>query len=75
MAPDATAPVLVVCPKSVTDNWRAEATRFTPHLRVSVWRNEQVKDLPSLAAQADIHIINYNQLRIVESLGRWPSTS
>lgn len=70
-APDAAAPVLVVCPKSVTDNWRAEAARFTPHLRVSVWRSEQVKDLPSLAAQADIHIINYNQLRIVgESLGR-----
>lgn len=59
------APVLVVCPKSVTDNWRAEAARFTPHLRISVWRSEQVKDLPSLAAQADLHIINYNQLRLV----------
>ncbi len=58
-------PVLVVCPKSVTDNWRAEAERFVPGLRVSVWRSEKVKDLPALAASADLHIINYNQLRIV----------
>jgi SNF2-related domain/Helicase conserved C-terminal domain len=64
-------PVLVVCPKSVTDNWRSEAARFTPHLRVSVWRSEQVKDLPSLATKADLHIINYNQLRMVgETLGK-----
>ena len=30
-------PALVVCPKSVMDNWRAEAARFTPALRVRVW--------------------------------------
>ncbi|MBX3731848.1 MAG: DEAD/DEAH box helicase [Verrucomicrobiae bacterium] len=64
-------PVLVVCPKSVTDNWRAETARFAPHLRVSVWRSEQVKDLAALVTQADIHIINYNQLRMLgEDLGR-----
>ncbi|MCW5556926.1 MAG: DEAD/DEAH box helicase [Verrucomicrobiae bacterium] len=69
--PGAEAPVLVVCPKSVTDNWRAEATRFAPHLRVAVWRSEQVKDLPALASRADIHIINYNQLRMLgEALAR-----
>ena len=28
---------LVVCPKSVMDNWHAEAARFTPGLRVRVW--------------------------------------
>jgi len=69
--PGAEAPVLVVCPKSVTDNWRAETARFAPHLRVAVWRSEQVKDLPALASQADIHILNYNQLRMVgEALSR-----
>jgi hypothetical protein len=63
------APFLVVCPKSVTDNWRAEAERFVPELRVKVWPSDSVKDLPSLAASADLHVINYNQLRIVgESL-------
>ena len=30
-------PPLVVCPKSVMDNWHAEAARFTPELRVRVW--------------------------------------
>ena len=65
------APILVICPKSVTDNWRAETEKFTPHLKVSVWRSEKVKDLTALAGTADLHIINYNQLRILgESLGR-----
>ncbi len=63
--------ILVICPKSVTDNWRAETERFTPHLRVAVWRSEKVKDLASLVGTADLHIINYNQLRIAgESLGK-----
>jgi SNF2 family DNA or RNA helicase len=29
--------VLVVCPKSVMDNWHAEAVRFAPGLRVKTW--------------------------------------
>ena len=36
-APLSIPPVLVVCPKSVMDNWHAEAARFTPGLRVRVW--------------------------------------
>lgn len=68
--PSGPAPFLVICPKSVTDNWRAEATRFVPHLRVRTWSGEAVKSLPSLAGSADLHIINYNQLRIIgEGLG------
>ncbi len=58
-------PFLVICPKSVTDNWRAEATRFVPQLRVRTWSGEEVKSLPALIGVADLHIINYNQLRIV----------
>ena len=30
-------PSLVICPKSVTDNWAAEARRFAPGLRVKIW--------------------------------------
>ncbi len=59
------APFLVICPKSVTDNWRAETERFMPHLRVRVWSSETIGDLPALAHSADLHVINYNQLRIV----------
>ena len=59
------APFLVICPKSVTDNWRAETERFMPHLRVRVWSSESIGDLPALAGSADLHVINYNQLRIV----------
>jgi len=33
-------PVLVVCPKSVQDNWRAEVARFCPGLGVRVWSRE-----------------------------------
>jgi len=65
------SPILVICPKSVTDNWRAEAERFVPHLKVAVWRSEKVKDLAALAGTADLHVINYNQLRIAgESLSK-----
>ena len=58
------APFLVVCPKSVTDNWRAEVMRFAPHLRVRVWSGDDVGDLPAQAGSAELHVINYNQLRI-----------
>ena len=43
--PAATLPSLVVCPKSVMDNWRAEAERFYPGLRVRFWRGEPVEEL------------------------------
>src|SRR5205814_9205595 len=31
-------PSLVVCPKSVMDTWRGEAERFTPELRIKLWK-------------------------------------
>lgn len=62
---------LVVCPKSVTDNWRAEVDRFAPGLRVKVWHGTDAENLPSLAHTADLHVLNYTQLRLVgESLAR-----
>jgi hypothetical protein len=70
-APLVPAPFLVVCPKSVTDNWRAEAERFVPDLKVKVWAAEEVKLLPSDSDCAELHVINYNQLRMIgESLSK-----
>ncbi len=63
--PTVLPPSVVVCPKSVCDNWRAESARFTPHLSVRVWGPGEVERMPSELAAADIHILNYNQLRAV----------
>ena len=56
-------PFLVVCPKSVTDNWRAESARFVPHVQVKVWSGEKIKQLPPSPEGPTLHVINYNQLR------------
>ncbi len=54
---------LVVCPKSVMDNWRAESERFFPALRVRLWRGEQASELSDVRSNADLIVINYTQLR------------
>ena len=67
-------PSLVVCPKSVMDNWRAETERFVTGLRVKIWGAGEAKKLPKQLADADLHVINYSQLRLLgESLAnvRW----
>ncbi|MFM1767732.1 MAG: hypothetical protein RJA22_261 [Verrucomicrobiota bacterium] len=56
-------PSLVVCPKSVTDNWRAEAARFVPGLRVKVWGAGELESMPEHLRDADLHVLNYAQLR------------
>ncbi len=58
-------PALVVCPKSVTDNWRAEAERFAPGLRIRVWSGGDLSKLTRETGTADLHVINYAQLRSV----------
>ncbi len=60
-------PSLVVCPKSVMDNWRAETDRFTPGIRVRVWPAAELEELPGQLASADLHVINYSQLRAMGS--------
>lgn len=68
------SPILVVCPKSVMDNWRVEAERFTSGLRVKVWPPSQLEGFNKQLAEADLHVINYSQLRSLgESLApiRW----
>ncbi len=63
--PDGAKASLVICPKSVTDNWRAEVERFAPGLRVRVWQRTDVDKLPGATDSADLHVINYAQLRSV----------
>jgi hypothetical protein len=64
------APALVVCPKSVMDNWVAEAARFTPGLRVRLWRAPELGSFADELATADLHVLNYSQLRMLgEGLG------
>lgn len=68
-APHAPPPSLVVCPKSVMDNWHAEAAQFTPGLRVKLWPASELDTLPDRLGEADLHVLNYSQLRIAgESL-------
>lgn len=57
-----TEPVLVVCPKSVQDNWRAEAARFCPGLQVEVW-SRRAAGKAGLDGGADLLIIHFAQLR------------
>ena len=61
--PSASAHSLVVCPKSVMDNWQAEAQKFAPKLRVRVWPAPELGQLRKELDSAEIHVINYNQLR------------
>jgi hypothetical protein len=58
-------PTLVVCPKSVMDTWLAEAKRFAPSLRVTAWNHGSVDGLAASISGADIHVINYSQLRLL----------
>jgi len=60
--PRATAS-LVVCPKSVMDNWRSEAERFYPGLRVHLWRGEGADELSAARQESELIVINYAQLR------------
>jgi len=73
-APDPARPALpslVVCPKSVTDNWRAEAERFYPGLRVHVWRGEPAEALTAARENAGLIVLNYAQLRSLSpAIGR-----
>ena len=63
-APAASAS-LVICPKSVMDNWRAEAEHFTPSLRVRVWPAGELGGFDRELESADLHVINYTQLRFL----------
>ena len=57
-------PALVVCPASVTHNWRREAARFAPGLRVAVLESgTERKTLLANTKQYDLLITNFALLR------------
>lgn len=68
--PDFTGhPSLVVCPKSVVDNWRTESSRFVPNLKVRMFsKGDFTSDtLASSRRDCDLIVINYAQLRSLEA--------
>ncbi len=57
-------PALVVCPKSVMENWSREAIKFAPNLRVCVLHPKPGTKLPEPDPNsADLFVVNYAQLR------------
>lgn len=64
-----TEPFLIVCPKSVQDNWRSEVERFYPSLRVAVWSRASAGKI-GMKGEADLLVIHYPQLRIHEEMLR-----
>lgn len=53
---------LVVCPASLVENWRREAARFVPHLRVFVHRGDNRLASASDLAGFDLIITSYGTL-------------
>jgi SNF2 family DNA or RNA helicase len=47
------------------DNWHAEAVRFAPGLRVKIWPAAELANLFAHLGDADIHVLNYSQLRLL----------
>jgi superfamily II DNA or RNA helicase len=57
-------PSLVICPASVLQNWRREANRFTPHLKVLVLESGAARhNLRKQIPEHDIIVTNYALLR------------
>lgn len=67
-AATASAPSVVVCPASLVENWRREAARFTPHLRVFCHHGNSRLRTPAEAAQYDLVITSYGTLLRDQSL-------
>ena len=55
-------PGLVVCPASLVENWRREAARFTPELRVLAHHGEGRTDSAGAFAGADLVVTSYGTL-------------
>jgi len=57
-------PVLVICPASVLHNWRREAERFTPHLKMLLLESGAARhNLRKQIPQYDLIVTNYALLR------------
>jgi superfamily II DNA or RNA helicase len=68
-APGDRKPVLIVCPKSLTGNWRAEFGRFAPHLKVVISQGAARAAVLKAAEDVDVIITTYQLVvRDVETL-------
>ena len=67
-------PSLVICPASVLHNWRREANRFVPHLKVLVLESGAARhNLRKQIPQHDLIVTNYALLRRdLEELQKFP---
>lgn len=66
-------PVLIVCPKSLTGNWRAELERFAPHFKVTVSQGANRAETLKSLSQSDIIITTYQLvIRDLEALKKQP---
>ncbi|MFN7140347.1 MAG: DEAD/DEAH box helicase, partial [Limisphaerales bacterium] len=67
-------PTLVICPASVLHNWRREAEKFTPHLKVLVLESGSARhNLRKQIPEHDIIVTNYALLRRdLEALQKFP---
>jgi hypothetical protein len=63
-------PTLVVAPTSLMFNWRREAERFAPDLKVTLWHGTQRKKLRRQLTQSDLVLTSYPLIaRDVKILG------
>jgi hypothetical protein len=61
-APEEIAPSLIICPKSVVDNWVSESARFYPSLEIQAQNGTRFEPC-SVPARSSL-VINYTQLRL-----------
>jgi superfamily II DNA or RNA helicase len=65
------SPVLIVCPKSLTGNWRAEFERFAPHLKVVISQGSGRAATLKSVESYDVIITTYQLVvRDLEVLGK-----
>ena len=58
----ADGPCLVVCPASLVENWRREARRFTPNLKVLAHHGQARESSPEFLKRFDLVITSYGTL-------------
>ena len=56
-------PALVICPTSLVENWKAEAAKFTPHLRTLVLTGSDRGDRRDRLGSVDLGISSYAIMR------------
>jgi len=61
--PKLTLPAIVICPTSLTSNWKREAERFTPSLHVEVIEGHDRKGVWNRVPSADLCICPYSLVK------------